>query len=63
MLSGAVAAALEDLRSGVAVEDLRPRAKYVQTTLDAVKDIHFCEKLFNNWMTELDKYVLENRFF
>ncbi|KAF8497557.1 hypothetical protein F5888DRAFT_297640 [Russula emetica] len=49
--------ALEDLQPdiAVAVEDLRPRAKYVQTTLAAVKDIRVCEKIFNEWMTELDK--------
>jgi hypothetical protein len=49
----------------VAVEDLRPRAKYVQITLAAVYDIRFCEKLFNDWMAELDKcvLVLANRFF
>jgi hypothetical protein len=46
---------------GVAVKDLRPRAKYVQTTLAAVKDIRLCEMIFDNWMTELDKYIA-NRF-
>jgi hypothetical protein len=58
--------ASEDLQPGasvaVAVEDLRPRAKYVQITLAAVYDIRFCEKLFNDWMTEMDKCVA-NRFF
>ena len=43
-------------------DDLRPRAKNVQVTLDAVDDIRFCEKIFNNWMTELDKCVLANPF-
>jgi hypothetical protein len=54
-----VAVAVEDVQLGVtvAVEDLRPKAKYVQTTLAAVKDIRLCEKIFNNWMTELDKAV------
>ena len=58
-----VAVAVEDVQLGVtvAVEDLRPKAKYVQTTLAAVKDIRLCEKIFNNWMTELDKCVA-NRF-
>jgi hypothetical protein len=71
-----VVVAYEDLRLGgvlenlhwqpgasvaVAVEDLRPRAKYVQITLAAVYDIRFCEKLFNDWMTEMDKCVA-NRF-
>jgi hypothetical protein len=53
-----VADTVEDPRQdvAVAVEDLRPRANYVQTTLTAVNDIRFCEKLFaDNWMTELDK--------
>jgi hypothetical protein len=45
----------------VAVEDLQPKAKYVQMTLDAAEDIRFCEKLFDEWMTELNKYVA-NRF-
>jgi hypothetical protein len=45
----------------VPVEVLRPRDKYVQTTLDAVEDIRFCEKLFDDWMIELDKCVA-NRF-
>jgi hypothetical protein len=55
--------ALEDLLPGVAVpvEDLRPRAKYVQITLTAAYDIRFCEKLFDDWMIELDKCVA-NRF-
>ena len=59
-----VTATVEDVQLGVsvAVEDLRPKAKYVQTTLAAVKDIRFCEKIFNNWMTELDKCVA-NHFF
>jgi hypothetical protein len=39
----------------VPVDDLRPRAKDVQLTLDAVEDIRFCEKLFDKWMSELDK--------
>ena len=41
----------------VPVDDLRPRVKNVQITLDAVDDIRFCEKLFDKWMTELDKCV------
>jgi hypothetical protein len=54
-----VADTVEDPRQdvAVAVEDLRPRAHYAQTTLAAVNDIRFCEKLFNDWMTELDKCV------
>ena len=39
------------------VDDMRLRAKDVQITLDGVDDIRFCEKLFDNWMTELDKCV------
>ena len=46
----------------VQADDLRPRAKNVQVTLDAVDDIRFCEKLFDKWMSELDKCVA-NRFF
>ena len=51
---------LEDLESDVtlAVEDLRPRIKHVQITLAAVDDIRFCEKLFDKWMAELDKCVM-----
>jgi hypothetical protein len=45
----------------VPVDDLRPRAKDIQITLDAVDDVRFCEKLFDKWMTELDKCVA-NRF-
>jgi hypothetical protein len=45
----------------VPVDDLRPRAKDVQITLDAVDDIRFCENLFDKWMAELDKCVA-NRF-
>jgi hypothetical protein len=41
----------------VPVEELRPRAEYVHITLTAVHDIRFCEKLFDEWMTELDKCV------
>ena len=41
----------------VAVEDLRPKAKYVNITLEAVDDIQFCEKLFDKWMIELGKCV------
>ena len=50
---------VDDLGPDVAVpvDDLRPRAKNVQITLDAVDDIRFCEKLFDKWMTELDKCV------
>ena len=53
------AGALEDLGPGVAVavEDLRPRAKYVQITLAAIYDIRFCDKIPDDWMTELDKCV------
>ena len=57
LLPGAVVAALEDLRPGVAVEDLRPRAKYVQIILDSINDIQICEIIFDNWMIELDKCV------
>ena len=41
----------------VPVDDLRPRFKVVQTTLDAIEDIRFCGKLFDKWMTELDRCV------
>ena len=70
LLSNVAVAVLEDPRPGVTVEDpppgvaaedLRPRAKYVQIVLDAVDDIRFCEKIFDDWMTELDKCVA-NRF-
>jgi hypothetical protein len=62
-LSG-VAVTVENLRQDIAVpvEVLRPKDKYLQTTLDAVDDFQFCEKLFDNWMTELDKCVIANRF-
>jgi hypothetical protein len=43
---------------GVAVEDLRPGDKYVKITLAAVYDIRLCEKIFDDWMTQLDKCVL-----
>jgi hypothetical protein len=46
---------------GVAVEDLRPEDKYVGKTLAAVYDIRLCEKIFDDWMTQLDKFV-ENCF-
>ena len=42
---------------GVAVEDLRPATKYVDITLAAVYDIRFCEKIFDDWMTQLNKCV------
>jgi len=45
----------------VPVEDLRPRPTYPQITSAAANDIRFCEMLFNQWMTELDKHVA-NRF-
>ena len=45
----------------VPVDDLRPRFKTVQITLDTIEDIRFCEKLFDKWMAELDKCVA-NRF-
>jgi hypothetical protein len=59
LISSVAVTVLEDLLPSVAVavEDLRPRAKYVQITLAAVKDIRFCEQLFDNWMTELDECV------
>ena len=41
----------------VPVDDLRPRVRNVELTLDAVFDIRFCEHLFDNWMAELDKCV------
>ena len=41
----------------VPVDDLRAEYKTVQIALDAIKDVRFCEKLFNEWMTELDKCV------
>jgi hypothetical protein len=58
-----VAVTVEGPRPDVAVpvEDLLPRAKYVQITLAAVNDIRFCETIFDKWMTELDKCVV-NRF-
>ena len=46
----------------VPVDDLRPRDKNVQITLNAIDDIRFCEKIFDNWMSELDKCVLANPF-
>ena len=54
-----VAYAVGDLQLGVAVpvEDLRPKPKYAQITFAAVYDIRFCEKLFDQWMTELNKCV------
>jgi hypothetical protein len=59
-----VADSVDDLGPDVAVpvDDLRPRAKNVQITLDAVDDIRFCENLFDKWMTEFDKCAA-NRFF
>ncbi|KAF8497561.1 hypothetical protein F5888DRAFT_297765 [Russula emetica] len=48
-------------RLSVAVKDLRPEAKYVQNTLSAVNDIRFCEKLFDDWMTELDKVMSNSK--
>jgi hypothetical protein len=45
----------------VQVDDLRPRAKHVQITLDAVDDLRFCETFFDSWMGELDRFVA-NRF-
>ena len=58
-----VADSVADLEPDVAVpvDDLRPRAKNVQIILDAVGDIRLCERIFDNWMTELDKCVA-NRF-
>ena len=55
--------ALENLQPGVAVavDDLRPRTKYVQITLAAVYDIRLCEQLFDSWMIELDKCVVASR--
>ena len=41
----------------VPVDDLRPRNKNVQTTLDAIEDIRFTAKLLDKWMPELDKCV------
>jgi hypothetical protein len=43
----------------VPVDDLRPRAKDVQITLDAVDDIRFCEMFFDKWMSELDRCVAD----
>jgi len=40
---------------GLAVEDLRPRAKYAQITLAAAHDIRLCEKIFDRWATQLSK--------
>jgi hypothetical protein len=45
----------------VPVEDLRPKPTYAQITSAAANDIRFCEMLFDQWMTELDKHVA-NRF-
>jgi hypothetical protein len=44
----------------VPVDDLRPRAKHVQITLDAVDDIRFCETLFIGWMAELNKVTSDS---
>ena len=41
----------------VPVDDLRTRDKNVQITLDAIEDIRFCKKLFDSWMTEMNKCV------
>ncbi|KAI0261191.1 hypothetical protein BGY98DRAFT_1104501 [Russula aff. rugulosa BPL654] len=58
-----VADSVDDLGPDVAVpvDDLRPRAKNVQITLDAVDDIRFCEKLFDKWMTELDNITSDTK--
>ncbi|KAF8497559.1 hypothetical protein F5888DRAFT_297945 [Russula emetica] len=63
LLPGVAVTTLQDLQLGVtvAVEDLRPRAKYVQITLDAVNDFRFCEKIFDTWMTELDKVMSNSK--
>ena len=45
----------------VSIEDLRPKSTYAQITSAAANDIRFCEKLFDQWMAELDKCVA-NRF-
>ena len=55
--SGVVVTVEERPDAAFPVDDLRLRAKDVQITLDAVNDIRFCEKLFDQWMTELDKCV------
>jgi hypothetical protein len=44
----------------VPVDDLRPRAKDLQITLDAVDDIRFCEMLFDKWMTEFDNVTSDS---
>jgi hypothetical protein len=44
-------------RGTVPLDNLRPSAKNVQITLNALKDIRSCGKLFDKWMTELDKCV------
>jgi hypothetical protein len=54
---GVTVAGPADVALAVPVDDLRPRARHVQITLAAVHDIRFCEKIFVNWMTELDKCV------
>jgi hypothetical protein len=41
----------------VPVEDLRPKPTYVQITSAAARNIRLCAKLFDNWMTRLDKCV------
>jgi hypothetical protein len=37
------------------VDELRPRVKNFELTLDAVIDIQFCQNLFDKWTAELDK--------
>ena len=41
----------------VPVEDLRPKPTYAQITSAAAYDIRFCQMLFDEWMTKLDKSV------
>jgi hypothetical protein len=41
----------------VEVEDLRPKPTYAQVTCAAARNIRSCEKLFDKWMTRLDRCV------
>ncbi|KAI0273904.1 hypothetical protein BGY98DRAFT_936260 [Russula aff. rugulosa BPL654] len=56
-LGGVIAEFIEDLQLDVAVpvDDLRPNPTYTQITSTAAYDIRFCEELFDQWMTKLDK--------
>ena len=53
---------IEERPLAVAVEKLRPDAAYTRRILAAVNDIRFCEKMFDSWMTPLNKCAA-TRFF